>query len=108
MTSETSVENSVENELQQREVKRQAAAIETAGMVKTGWIVLVVGWCAPIIPLLGFFLLGIAGFVGFVISLITIAKGNVGSGVFLLAGAWIGSGLAAAIWAGIYMIISSL
>ena len=99
---------SIQQELQNRQVKRQAAIRETAPLLKMGWLCLIGAWVFPIIPFLGFFGMALMGMIAVVIAFVSGFKGNFSGAMVLGFSAWLGSGFAAFIWIGIYALVGSL
>lgn len=95
-------EEAVQVELQRRQVAKEAAARDTASLLRSGWIAVVVGWFLPIFPVIGFIGLWLCGVAGLIISLIAMAKGNIGGGVKLLLGTILGGVAAVIIWVLVY------
>ena len=70
-------ETEVQAELQRRAVKQQVTQRETAGMLKAGWITLLVGWVLAIF--LGFVGLGLMVLcmgIAIVLGIVVLVKGN--------------------------------
>lgn len=98
----------IQQELQNRQVKQQAAKRETAPLLKIGWMCLIGAWVFPIIPFLGFFGLILMALIALFIAIFTAVKGNLSGAMVLGFSAWLGSGFAAFLWIGIYAMIGSL
>ena len=92
----------VQEELDRRQASTEAAVIETQGLVKAGWVCLIVSWVAPILPFLGFLVTWVGVLVSFILSIVVLVKGNIKSGVILLVSSIFGTGLIILVWSIIY------
>lgn len=84
--------------LARRKANNEAAVLETAGMVKTTWIIQILGWLVPIVPILGWLLCGAGLLTSFILAIVILVKGNIKSGVILLVSNIVASPLIIFIW----------
>lgn len=68
-----------------------AERVPDRSLVKTTWIVLVVGWLLMLVPFPGTGILGIviAGVAGFIMAIVNLVRGVVGTGIVQLIGAMV-------------------
>ena len=95
----------VSDELHRRSIQSSAAKIETAPLLKNGWRIVFFGWAAPILPVIGIPFLGLFAFVGIVIGIVALVKGNTGGGLKLALIAWLGSAVVGGIWFLLYSLM---
>ena len=78
-------------------VQRAAPAVTGNKAISAGWWVLIFGFIVACIPVLGMLAWVIGGFLilaAFILSIIGMANGRIGGGLFLLCGALIGAPIA--------------
>lgn len=89
-------------EIERRRVANEAARQLTSGTLRTGWSIVIAGYCLGVVPIVGLFLMVFTGLAGAIFGILAVIKGNPGGGFKLMAGAWFGTGLVAMVWMGIY------
>ncbi|HET6632148.1 MAG TPA: hypothetical protein VFG73_05510 [Rhodanobacteraceae bacterium] len=50
MEPTTGANDALREELERRAVQPQAAQIDTAGLVRAGWLILILGWVLALVP----------------------------------------------------------
>lgn len=88
-TSNDKLANAIENQ----QIEIQAAQIATAPLVSTGWKLVLGGWAAGFVPLLGALGWAVAFFGGIVIGIILMSRKNTSDGVKLLLAGWFGTAI---------------
>lgn len=95
-------QENVQSELDRMRATEEAARQMTGGLAKTIKIVLPIAWLMPIIPILGFFLLGFGAIVCAILSVMISAKGAKSRGVKYFLISVLGSGAVGIVWVIIY------
>lgn len=81
------------NAIETQKIEIQAAKIATAPLVSTGWKLVLGGWAAGFIPLLGMLGWAVAFFSGIVAGIILMSRKNTSDGVKLLLAGWFGTSI---------------
>ena len=100
-------EHAINQQVQEREIAIEAAKRQTAPLIRTGWIVVIVGWLLPIIPLIGMIGFPISILSAFIAGGIAASRGNSSGGVFLMLGGVFGTMLVWLFWILIYFLLGA-
>ncbi len=95
-------QDEVAAEVNRRQVAKLAAEQDTAPLLRWGWIMLFIGWVAPIIPIMGWIAFWICCAIAVIIGVVTLVKGNTGGGLKLALVGWLASVVIGFLWVGIY------
>ena len=98
-------EQAIAEQVRQREIAIEAAKRQTAPLLRTGWILVTIGWLVPIIPVIGMIGFPIAFMSAMVAGGIAASRGNSSGGLLLMLTGVIGTGVVGALWILIYTVL---